>query len=199
MTVDANQFHTELKAHLERFRPTVGAPDVKHRGDGFRIVGDSEPEKHKGSVTITGIPLPGLTVKYQHPPEGSIDPVGMARETAKIIGAASGGTAGGAAVGAVIGKVVLGGALAKVGVASAGVGIGVPVLAPVALLGGATAAAAYAAYKVGKGKSDHERMEQLTEYMEWFRPTGGWPRIPIFVPPTASGLSALWQPESAHS
>ena len=199
MTADATQFHDALKAHLEQFRPLVDPIDVKHSGDGFRIVGDSELRKHKGSVTITGIPLLGLTVKYQHPPEGSVDPAGMAKEAAKILGAAGGGAVGGAAVGAAIGKVALGGALAKVGVAASGVGIGVPVLAPVALLGGAMAAAAYAAYKIGKGKSDHELMEKLIEHMERFKPAGGWPGIPIFVPPTASGLSAFWQPELAQS
>ena len=42
----------------------------------------------------------------------------------------------GAAIGAVIGKVILGGTLARIGVASAGATIGNPILAHVALVGG---------------------------------------------------------------
>ena len=55
----------------------------------------------------------------------------MAREAAK-----------GAAIGAVIGKVVLGGTLARIGVASAGAANGIPILAPVAFVGGAVSTTA---------------------------------------------------------
>ena len=72
---------------------------------------------------MTGVPREGLTVKYQHPSAGPADPADMASEAAKVIGAAGIGTAGGAAVGAIIGKVVLGGTLARIGVASAGAAV----------------------------------------------------------------------------
>ena len=46
--------------------------------------------------------------------------------------------------------------MARVDVASAGPAIGVPVLVPVALIGGALASVAYAAYKIGIGRRDRE-------------------------------------------
>lgn len=61
-----------------------------------------------------------MTFKYQHPSKGPADPSDIAREAAKVIGATSAGIAGGAVVGAVIGKSLLGGTLARVGIASAG-------------------------------------------------------------------------------
>ena len=112
-------------------------------------------------------------------------PAAMAREAAK-----------GATVGAIIGKVVLGGTLARIGVASAGAAIGIPVLAPVALVGGAVATAAYAAYKIGRGKRDHERAEsllaRLVEHMRGFSPSGEWPVIEMYVSAQGIGLTAMW-------
>ena len=148
---------------------------------------------------MTGVPREGLTVKYQHPSAGPADPADMASEAAKVIGAAGIGTAGGAAVGAIIGKVVLGGTLARIGVASAGAAIGIPILTPVALVGGVAATAAYATYKVGRGKRDHERAEdllkRLMEHMQGFSPSGEWPEIEMYVSAPGSGLTATWQPE----
>ena len=112
-------------------------------------------------VTIKGVPREGLTIKYQHPSTRPADPADMASEAARVIGAVGIGTAGGAAIGAIIGKVVLGGTLARIGVASAGAAIGIPILAPVALAGGAISTAAYAAYKIGKDKREQENAEEL--------------------------------------
>ena len=197
-------FYNELKAHLGQFRSSADLPEIKFRGPGFRVEGDSQPAPRgmKEPVIITGIPRVGLTVKYQHPSEGSVDPVEMAKEAARFVGAVGGGTVGGAAVGAIIGKVVLGGTLAKVGVASAGVGIGVPVLAPVALAGGALAAAGFAAHKVGsrrKHDREQEYMNSLIEHMEWFDPSCGWPGIEMYVSVPCKGLTALWQPNLSPS
>ena len=178
MTIEPNRFYNELRVYLEQFRHSGDLPNAP--------------------VTITGIPRDGLTVQYQHPSKGPVDPVEMAGEAAKVIGVAGVGTVGGAAVGAVIGKIVLGGTLARVGVASAGAAIGIPILAPVALAGGAITTAAYAAYKIGRGNRDHERAKDLTdsliEHMQRFSPPDGWPEIEMHVSVPDSGLVALWQP-----
>ena len=179
MASDPNEFYNELKVHLESFRHREGFPKVP--------------------VTLTGIPCRGLTVTYQHPSAGPADTAKMANEAGRIIGAAGIGTAGGAAAGAIIGKVVLGGALARVGVASAGVAIGIPILAPAALVGAAIGTVAYAAYKIGRGKRDHERTENLLDrlvaHFQGFSPSGQWPDIGIFVFVRSVGLTATWQPE----
>lgn len=183
MATDPIHFYNELRVHLEQFEYSGVYPRMP--------------------LTITGIPREGLTLKYQHPSEGPVDPTDMAREAAKVIGLAGVGTATGAAVGAIIGKAVLGGALARIGVASAGAAVGIPVLAPVALVGGAITTAAYAAYKIGKGKHDHERAKELSErlmaHMMLFSPSDGWPDIEMYVSVPDPGLAALWQPGTVQS
>ena len=178
MTNDTNEFYRELKACLESFRYQEALPKVP--------------------VTMTGVPREGLSVKYLHPSAGPADPADMAIDAAKVIGAAGIGTAGGAAIGAVIGKVVLGGTLARIGIASAGAAIGMPILAPVALVGGAISTAAYAAYKIGKGKREQEKAEdllkRLMEHMQGFSPSVRWPEIEIYVSVPDAGLAAIWQP-----
>ena len=183
MTTDPNRFYNELKCHLERFQYSGNPPKV--------------------SVTITGIPREGLTVKYQHESVGSADPSEMAREAAKIVGAASVDTAGGAALGAIIGKVVFHQVVTRAGVASAGAAIGIPFLAPFALVGGALTTAAYAAYKIGRRGSEYERAkylsDSLVEHLQDFEPSDGWPKMEIYVSVPGSGLAALWQPPSEES
>ena len=178
MADDTNEFYHQLKACLESFRSPEALPEVP--------------------MTISGIPRQGLTVKYQHPATGPADPADMASEAARVIGAAGIGAAGEAAIGAVVGKAVLGGALARIGVASAGAAIGIPILAPVALVGGSISTAAYAAYKVGKGKRDQESaqllLERLMDHIQGFSPSVEWPDIDIFVSIPDSGLAAMWQP-----
>ena len=176
---DSVKICDELREHLESFRHQETLPKVP--------------------VTMTGVPREGLTIMYQHPSAGPADPSEIVGEAAKVVGAAGIGTASGAAVGAIIGKVVLGGTLARIGVASAGAAIGIPILAPVALVGGAVATAAYAAYKMGQGKRDHELagslLTRLIEHMREFAPTGEWPEIEMYVSAPGSGLAATWQPE----
>ena len=183
MAINPNQFYNELKSHLERFQHSENPP--------------------KGSVTITGVPREGLTVKYQHTSVGPADPAEMAREAAKIVGFASVGTAGGAALGAIIGKIVFHQVVTRAGVASAGAAIGIPFLAPFALAGGALTTAAYAAYKIGRRAHEQERGKDLSirlyEHMQEFRPSAEWPQIEIFVSVPGSGLSALWQPPVEES
>ena len=178
MSDTANKFVSELIAHLEAFAQADPLPKIP--------------------VTVTGIPQEGLTVKYQHPSKGPADPSDIAGEAARVIGAASAGIAGGAVVGAIIGKTLLGGTLARVGIASAGAAIGLPLLAPVALVGGTVATVAYAAYKIGKGKREQERAEDLADslmkHMSDFNPVTAWPSIGIYVPVPERGLTALWQP-----
>ncbi len=181
MADDTNQFYNELKAHLEQFEL---------------------PENHpKLPVTITSIPKEGLTTKYQHPSKGAADPSDIASEAAKVIGAASAGFASGAVVGAIIGKAVLGSTLARIGVASAGVAIGLPLLAPFALVGGTVATVGYAAYRIGKGRRDQVRAENLTDalmkHMHGFKPSVEWPSIEVYVSVPEKGLAALWQPHSS--
>ncbi|MCY3543547.1 MAG: hypothetical protein OXH22_05850 [Chloroflexi bacterium] len=180
MADDTNQFYNELKAHLEHFELPENRPKL--------------------SVTVTGIPHEGLTTKYQHPSKGAADPSDIASEAAKVIGAASAGVASGAVVGAVIGKAILGSTLARIGVASAGTAIGLPLLARFALVGGTVATVGYAAYKIGKGKRDQEHANELADrlmkHMGEFNPTVSWPGIEVYVSVPEEGLAALWQPQS---
>ena len=156
-------------------------------------------------ITITGIPREGLTVKYQHPSVGGIDPLEMGEEAAKLIGTVGSGAVAGAAVGAIIGRAVFGGTLARVGVASAGVAIGVPVLAPVALVGAGIGSAAYAGYKIASGRRGTEVVyrcaETLMSHMQQFSPPSEttilpisrrWPDVEAFVSVPENGLAALW-------
>ena len=156
------------------------------------------PPEAINAAGLKSVPRGGLTIKYQHPSTRSADPADMASEAARVIGAVGIGTAGGAAVGAIIGKAVLGGTLARIGVASAGAAIGIPILVPVALAGGAISTAAYAAYKIGKGKREQENAEellkQLMEHMQGFSPSVKWPEIDIYVSVHDAGLAAIWQP-----
>ena len=179
MPNDTHHFYNQLRAHLEAFHNPETLPKVP--------------------VTLTGIPRKGPTVKYQHPSSGPVDPAEMASEAARIIGAAGIGTAGGVAVGAIIGKALLGGVLARVGIASAGAAVGIPIFAPVALAGGLMGMVAYAAYKVGKGKREHERandlLQRLADHMRAFSPTVDWPEIEMFVYVPHAGTAATWQPE----
>ena len=174
-----SEFYNELKSHLEQF--------------------ELPNEPPKLPVTITGIPIEGLTVKYQHPSKGPADPSDIAAEAAKVIGAASAGVAGGAVIGAIIGKAILGGTLARIGVASAGAAIGLPLLAPVALVGGLMSTVAYAAYKIGKGKRDQAHAENLADtlmkHMGKFNPSVQFPSIEVYVSVSESGLAVLWQPQ----
>ena len=88
--------------------------------------------------------------------------------------------------------------MARIGVASAGAAIGIPILAPVALVGGAIPTAAYVAYKIGKGKRDQgnaeELLERLMEHMQGFSPSVEWPEIEVYVSVPEVGLAAIWQP-----
>ena len=101
-------------------------------------------------------------------------------------------------IGAIIGKSLLGGTLARIGIASAGAAIGLPLLAPVALVGGTVATVGYAAYKIGKGKREQERAEELADslmkHMNNFNPSMPWPNIEVYVSVSQKGLAALWQP-----
>lgn len=149
-------------------------------------------------ITVTGIPREGLTVKYQ--PDGQIDPFELGKEATKLIGSVGAGVVGGAALGAIIGKVILGGTMARVGVASAGAAIGVPVLVPVALVGGALASVAYVAYKIGIRRRDREAAQEcvnsLISHMQLFSPSAEWPEVEVFVSVPENGLAALWQPRT---
>ena len=179
MTDATSEFYNELKSHLEQFELPSELPKLP--------------------VTITGIPLEGLTVKYQHPSKGPADPSDIAAEAAKVIGAASAGVASGAVVGAIIGKAILGSTLARIGVASAGAAIGLPLLAPFALVGGTVATVAYAAYKIGRGKRDQVHAENLADalmkHMGKFNPSAQYPGIEVYVSVPENGLAVLWQPQ----
>ena len=67
-----------------------------------------------------------------------------------------------------------------------------------AFAGRAISTAAYAAYKIGKGKREQENAEellkQLMEHMQGFSPSVKWPEIEIYVSVHDAGLAAIWQP-----
>ena len=66
------------------------------------------------------------------------------------------------------------------------------------LVGGAISTAAYAAYRIGKGKREQENAEdllkRLMEHMHGFSPSVKWPEIEIYVSVPDAGLAAIWQP-----
>lgn len=73
-----------------------------------------------------------------------------------------------------------------------------PLLAPVALVGGTVATVGYAAYKIGRGRREQERAEELTDslmkHMNELNPSAQWPSIEVYVSVPEKGLAALWQP-----
>ena len=115
------------------------------------------------------------------------------------MGASAGVGAGVAtATGVVIGKFVFGTIVTRAGVASAGVALGVPILAPIAVIGGVLGSIAYGVYRFGKWKRDKEIAEafvkELIVHMEQFVPSSEWPGVEVYITVPEYGLSALWQP-----
>ncbi len=170
------QFREELYRHLKTFRPKQ-SPTLP--------------------VTVTGHPCPGLTVAYRSGkrPAG---PEEIIKEVSKFGASGTAGAAVGAMSGVVIGKLLFGTTVARVGVASAGVGVGVPVLAPLALVGALAGTAAYGFYRLGRWKADKEVAEafakELVTHMTGFTPVAEWPSVEVYLSLPELGLSALWQP-----
>ena len=170
------EFREELYQHLKAFRPK---------------------QFPKLAVTTTGHPRAGLGVAYRSgkKPAG---PEEIVKEVSRFGASGTAGAAVGAVSGVVIGKLVFGTTVARVGVASAGVGVGVPVLAPLALAGALVGTAAYGMYRLGRWKADKEVADafakDLVTHMNRFVPSVQWPSVEIYLSLPELGLSALWQP-----
>ena len=171
------QFYGELQQHLEAF--------------------PFSPSLLKLPVTVTGHPRPGLTVAYR-PGKDPASPEEIIKEVSRVGASGVAGAGVGAVVGVTIGKLVFGSVVARVGVASAGVGIGVPFLAPIVVGGGVLSTLAYGLYRLGKLKRDKTSAEavakELVLHMEQFCPSAEWPSVAIYLSLPERGLSALWQP-----
>lgn len=173
------QFRNELYEHLSRFRFPEGYPRLP--------------------VTLTGHPRTGLSVAYRHPNKDPAGPDAIIKEAAKAGAAAGVGAIGGAAAGVIIGEAIFGTVVPRVGIASAGAAIGVPVLAPLAVVGGVMGSGAYALYKLGQWKRDKEMASdlasQLVKHMDEFSPSVPYPCVEVYVSIRHKGLSVFWQPE----
>ena len=171
------QFSSELQQHLEAF--------------------PFSPSLLKLPVTVTGHPRPGLTVVYR-PGKDPASPEEIIKEVSRVGAAGVAGVGVGAVAGVTIGKFVFGSVVARVGIASAGVGIGVPFLAPIAVGGGVLGSLAYGLYRLGKLTRDKTNAEavakELVLHMEQFRPSAEWPSVAIYLSSPDRGLSAFWQP-----
>ena len=80
--------------------------------------------------------------------------------------------AGGVAM--LIGRTLLGGALARIGVAGAFGAVGLGLLGPAILVGGTVAGVGYTLYKVGKNKAQNDQAQafgqELMAHLQNFRP-----------------------------
>ena len=181
MVDDTNRFHNELKTHLEQF----SLPDPPPKLPVTVFVGG-----HEGR----------LTIKYQHPKKGAADHSEIAKDAAKFTGVAATGAVGGIGVGAIIGKAIFGAIVARVGVASAGVAVGMPLLTPFVAVGAAVATAAYAGHRLATLKNDRKDAKilanRLLEHAQSFNPSVPYPHIEIYVRSPNNGLAALWQPNT---
>ena len=173
------KFRDELYEHLDEFCSHGGLPKLP--------------------VTLTGHPRQGLTLAYRLQGRDPAGPEEIIKEASKV-GASLGVGAGvGVAAGVVIGKFVFGSVVSRVGIASAGVAIGVPILSPLAVIGGVAGSMVYGLYKLGKWRRDKEAAEEyakeLITHMEGFSPSTEWPSVEIYVSVPELGLSAFWDPK----
>lgn len=173
------RFRAELYEHLKNFRSHRGLSNL--------------------SVTVTGHPRTCLTVAFRPLGQDPARPSEIVREAAKVSASAGVGAGVSAAAGVVIGKLVFGTVVTRVSVASAAEAIGVPILVPLAAVGGVVGSIAYGFYKLGKWRRGREVAKEfakeLIAHMDRFSPSAAWPNVEVYLSIPELGLSAFWQPE----
>ena len=98
-----------------------------------------------------------------------------------------------------IGRTLLGGALARVGVAGAFGAIGLGVLGPALLVGGTVAGVGYAIYKVGKNRAQNDQAQafgqELLSHLKSFRPASLPPSEMAIITSLDGRVTVIYDPE----
>ena len=170
-------YQNELKSWLAAFHSDAGLP--------------------KKAVTLT-LPEQKLIVQYEI--KGEMPNISKMRQAGKELAIASGTgavVAGGMAM--LIGRTLLGGMLARVGVAGAFGAIGLGVLGPAVLVGGTVAGVGYTIYKVGKNKAQNDQAQafgqELLAHLKSFRPTSLPPSEMAIVTSPDRRVTVIYDPE----
>ena len=169
-------YQGELRNWLEQFQNNVGYP--------------------KKAVTLT-LAEQRLIVQYET--KGEMPSVAKMRQLGKEIGIVSGTGAvvmGGMAM--LIGRTLLGGIAARVGVAGAFGAIGLPILGPAALVGGAIGCVGYTIYKIGRNREQNAQAEafgqELMEHLRNFKPASPLPTDLIIVTSSDRHITIIYDP-----
>ena len=175
--VPARTYQNELKDWLAGFNSVIGMP--------------------KKAVTLT-LPEQKLIVQYET--EGELPNIRELCQAGKELAIASGTgavVAGGMAM--LIGRTLLGGALARVGVAGAFGAVGLGLLAPALLVGGTAAGIGYTLYKVGENKAQNDQAQafgqELLAYLKNFRSTSSPPSELVVVASSDRRITVIYDPE----
>jgi hypothetical protein len=170
-------YQNELKSWLASFHSDAGLP--------------------KKAVTLT-ISEQKLIIQYEI--RGEMPNIGKMRQAGKELAIASGTgamVAGGMAM--LIGRTLLGGALARVGVAGAFGAIGLGILGPAVLVGGTVAGVGYTIYKVGKNKAQNDQAQafgqELLAHLKNFRPASLPPSEMAIVTSPDKRVTIIYDPD----
>lgn len=170
-------YQTELKNRLESFHSDAGFPTK--------------------SITLTLVEQK-LIVQYE--PKGELPNVEKLRRAGKELAVASGtgaAIAGGMAM--LIGRTLLGGALARVGVAGAFGAVGLSLLGPALLIGGTAAGVGYTLYKVGRNKAQNDQAQafgqELLTHLQSFSPASPPPSDMAIVTSHDRRITVIYDPD----
>lgn len=173
----ARTYQSELKSWLAAFHSDAGLP--------------------KKAVTLT---IPEQKWIVQCEIKGELPNINKMRQAGKELAIASGTgavVAGGMAM--LIGRTLLGGALARVGVAGAFGAVGLGLLGPAILVGGTAAGVGYTIYKVGKNKAQNDQAQafgqELLTHLQNFRPTSPAPTDMTIVTSSDRRITVIYDPE----
>ena len=157
----------------------------------------SESGLPKKALTLV-LPQQNLVVQYE--PKEGIPDVSKLRQSGKELAIASGTgavVAGGAAM--LIGRTLLGGTLARVGVAGAFGAIGLDPLLPAILIGGAIGGVGYSVYQFGKNRAENKQAqefgEELLGYLKKFRPANPPPTDMVIVMSPNRRITIIYDPD----
>jgi hypothetical protein len=172
-----SNYQSELKEYLAGFHSEYGLP--------------------KKAVTLTLLEKK-LIVQYET--KEGIPEIAKLRQMGKELTVASGTgavVAGGAFM--LIGRTLLGGALARVGVAGAFGAIGLAPLLPAVLIGGTIAGAGYTVYQIGKNRTQNKQAqdfgEELLAHLKEFQPNSPAPNDMTIVTSPNRRITIIYDPE----
>ena len=173
----ARTYQSELKNWLAAFTADAGLP--------------------KKAVTLT-IPEQKLIVQYET--KGDLPNINKMRQVGKELAIASGtGAVVASGMAMLIGRTLLGGALARVGVAGAFGAVGLGLLGPAILVGGTAAGVGYTIYKIGKNKAQNDQAQafgqELLRHLQNFRPASLPPSEMTIVTSPDRRITVIYDPE----